>query len=129
MRLTDRLKQGGRTICSLFSWGTSCEAWTGYEGLRNPAGGVPGERILPHRLDAGRRATLEIDGLNLDAVWDNFIIQVDGILVPIDEQEKRKEKAQQARNEKQQNKVSSWCGRLEHYKNNLMCYRETFVIE
>ena len=63
--------------------------------------------------------TLEIDGLNLDAVWDNFIIQVGGVELEqgnsLDEQiavDERKEKLikeiekleKQARNEKQPNK-------------------------
>lgn len=63
--------------------------------------------------------TLEIDGLNLDAVWDNFIIQVGGVELEqgnsLNEQiavDERKEKLikeiekleKQARNEKQPKK-------------------------
>ncbi len=63
--------------------------------------------------------TLEIDGLNLDAVWDNFIIQVGGVELEqgnsLDEQiaaDERRQKIEkeiaklekQARAEKQPNK-------------------------
>ena len=63
--------------------------------------------------------TLEIDGLNLDAVWDNFIIQVGGVeleqgnsldeQIAVDEYREKlikeiKKLEKQARNEKQPNK-------------------------
>ena len=63
--------------------------------------------------------TLEIDGLNLDAVWENFIIQVGGVeleqgnslneQIAVDEHKEKLIKEiekleKQARNEKQPNK-------------------------
>ena len=73
--------------------------------------------------------TLEIDGLNLDTVWDNFIIQVGGVELEqgnsLDEQiaiDERKEKLikeidkleKQARNEKQPKKSLSLRKELEN---------------
>ena len=79
--------------------------------------------------------TLEIDGLNLDAVWDNFIIQVGGVELEqgnsLDEQiavDERREKLikeiekleKQARNEKQPNKKFELAQRIKKLKADLV---------
>ena len=107
-------------ILFILSCGNKVQAWTGYKEASESgkaAFKVNGYYHTDWMLED--ELTLEIDGLNLDAVWDNFIIQVGGVELEqgnsLNEQiavDERKEKLikeiekleKQARNEKQPNK-------------------------
>lgn len=93
------------------------QAWTGYkEATESGKAAFKVNRYYHTDWMPEGELTLEIDGLNLNAVWDNFIIQVGGVELEqgnsLDEQiavDERKEKLikeidkleKQARNEKQ----------------------------
>lgn len=107
-------------ILFILSCGNKVQAWTGYkEASESGKAAFRVNRYYHTDWMLEDELTLEIDGLNLDAVWDNFIIQVGGVELEqgnsLDEQiavDERKEKLikeiekleKQARNEKQPNK-------------------------
>lgn len=107
-------------ILFILSCGSKVQAWTGYkEAAEFGKAAFKVNRYYHTEWMFEDELTLEIDGLNLDAVWDNFILQVGGVELEqgnsLDEQiafDERKEKLikeiekleKQARNEKQPNK-------------------------
>lgn len=107
-------------ILFVLSCGNKVQAWTGYkEAAESGKAAFKVNKYYHTDWMLEDELTLEIDGLNLDAVWENFIIQVGGVELEqgnsLDEQiavDERKEKLikeiekleKQARNEKQPNK-------------------------
>lgn len=107
-------------ILFVLSCGNKVQAWTGYkEAAESGKAAFKVNRYYHTDWMLEDELTLEIDGLNLDAIWDNFIIQVGGVVLEqgnsLDEQiavDEHKEKLikeiekleKQARNEKQPNK-------------------------
>ena len=104
-------------ILFVLSCGNKVQAWTGYkEAAESGKAAFKVNRYYYTDWMPEGELTLEIDGLNLNAVWDNFIIQVGGVELEqgnsLDEQiavDERKEKLieeiakleKQARAEKQ----------------------------
>lgn len=107
-------------ILFVLSCGNNMQAWTGYkEAVESGKAAFKVNRYYHTYWMPEGELTLEIDGLNLNAVWDNFIIQVGDVELEqgnsLDEQiaiDERKEKLikeidkleKQARNEKQPKK-------------------------
>lgn len=122
-------------ILFILSCGNKVQAWTGYkEALESGKTAFKVNRYYHTDWMLEDELTLEIDGLNLDAVWDNFIIQVGGVELEqgnsLDEQiavDERKEKLikeigkleKQARNEKQPNKKFEFAQRAKALKKQL----------
>lgn len=107
-------------ILFILSCGNKVQAWTGYkEASESGKAAFKVNRYYHTDWMLEDELTLEIDGLNLDAVWDNFIIQVSGVeleqgnsldeQIAVDEHREKlikeiKKLEKQARNEKQPNK-------------------------
>lgn len=107
-------------ILFILSCGNKVQAWTGYkEASESGKAAFKVNRYYHTDWMLEDELTLEIDGLNLDAVWDNFIIQVGGVeleqgnsldeQIAVDEHREKlikeiKKLEKQARNEKQPNK-------------------------
>ena len=107
-------------ILFVLSYGNKVQAWTGYkEAAESGKKAVKVNKYYHTEWMLEDELILDIEGLNMDAVWDNFIIQIGGVeleqgndlaeQIAVDE---RKEKLikeiekleKQARNEKQPNK-------------------------
>mgnify|MGYP003186529959 FL=1 len=122
-------------ILFVLSCGNKVQAWTGYkEAVESGKAAFKVNRYYHTDWMLEDELTLEIDGLNLDAIWDNFIIQVGGVVLKqgnsLDEQiavDERKEKLikeiekleKQARNEKQPNKKFELAQRAKALKEKL----------
>lgn len=107
-------------ILFVLSYGNKVQAWTGYkEAAESGNNAFKVNKYYHTEWMLEDELTLEIEGLNMDAVWDNFIIQVGGLELAqgnsLEEQialEERKAKLtkeiekleKQARKEKQPNK-------------------------
>ena len=104
----------------VLSYGNKVQAWTGYkEAAESGKKAFKVNKYYHTEWMLEDELILDIEGLNMDAVWDNFIIQIGGVeleqgndlaeQIAVDE---RKEKLikeiekleKQARNEKQPNK-------------------------
>ena len=123
-------------ILFILSCGNKVQAWTGYkEASESGKAAFKVNRYYHTDWMLEDELTLEIDGLNLDAVWDNFIIQVGGVELEqgnsLDEQiavDERREKLikeiekleKQARNEKQPNKKFELAQRIKKLKADLV---------
>ncbi len=107
-------------ILFVLSYGNKVQAWTGYkEAAESGKKAFKVNKYYHTEWMLEDELILDIEGLNMDAVWDNFIIQIGGVeleqgndlaeQIAVDE---RKEKLikeiekleKQARNEKQPNK-------------------------
>ena len=107
-------------ILFVLSYGNKVQAWTGYkEAAASGKKAFKVNKYYHTEWMLEDELILDIEGLNMDAVWDNFIIQIGGVeleqgndlaeQIAVDE---RKEKLikeiekleKQARNEKQPNK-------------------------
>ena len=107
-------------ILFVLSYGNKVQAWTGYkEAAESGKKAFKVNKYYHTEWMLEYELILDIEGLNMDAVWDNFIIQIGGVeleqgndlaeQIAVDE---RKEKLikeiekleKQARNEKQPNK-------------------------
>lgn len=122
-------------ILFILSCGNKVQAWTGYkEASESGKAAFRVNRYYHTDWMLEDELTLEIDGLNLDAVWDNFIIQVGSVELEqgnsLNEQiavDERKEKLikeieklkKQARNEKQPNKKFELAQRVKALKEKL----------
>ncbi len=122
-------------ILFVLSCGNKVQAWTGYkEATESGKTAFKVNKYYHTEWMLEDELMLEIDGLNLDAVWDNFIIQVGGVVLEqgnsLDEQiavDERKEKLikeiekleKQARNEKQPNKKFELAQRAKALKEKL----------
>lgn len=107
-------------ILFVLSYGNKVQAWTGYkEAAETGKKAFKVNKYYHTDWMLEDELTLEIDGLNLDAVWDNFIIQVGGVelaqgndlakQIELDDQKVQLTKEiakleKQARNEKQPSK-------------------------
>ena len=107
-------------ILFVLSYGNKVQAWTGYkEAAESGNNAFKVNKYYHTDWMLEDELTLVIDGLNMDAVWDNFIIQVGGLEITqgnsLEEQialDERKAKftkeieklEKQARKEKQPNK-------------------------
>lgn len=123
-------------ILFILSCGNKVQAWTGYkEASESGKAAFKVNRYYHTDWMLEDELTLEIDGLNLDAVWDNFIIQVGGVELEqgnsLDEQiavDERREKLikeikkleKQARNERQPNKKFELAQRIKKLKADLV---------
>lgn len=110
------------------------QAWTGYKEATESGKAVfKVNRYYHTDWMPEDELTLEIDGLNLDAVWDNFIIQVGGVELEqgnsLDEQiaaDERRQKIEkeiaklekQARAEKQPKKKFELVQQIKRLKKN-----------
>ena len=107
-------------ILFVLSYGNKVQAWTGYkEAAESGKKAFKVNKYYHTEWMLEDELILDIEGLNMDAVWDNFIIQIGGVELeqgndlaeqiavyerkekPIKEVEKLEK---QARNEKQPNK-------------------------
>ena len=107
-------------ILFVLSYGNKVQAWTGYkEAAESGKKAFKVNKYYHTEWMLEDELILDIEGLNMDAVWDNFIIQIGGVeleqgndlaeQIAVDE---RKEKLikeiekleKQAKNEKQPNK-------------------------
>ena len=107
-------------ILFVLTYGNKVQAWTGYkEASESGNNAFKVNKYYHTEWMLEDELTLEIEGLNMDAVWDNFIIQVGGLEITqgnsLEEQialDERKAKLtkeiekleKQARKEKQPNK-------------------------
>ena len=107
-------------ILFVLSCGDKVQAWTGYkEASESGKAAIKVSRYYHTEWMPENELMIKIDGLNLDAIWDNFIIQVGGVELEhgnsLEEQiaaDERKEKLmkeiekleKQARSEKQPRK-------------------------
>ena len=107
-------------ILFVLTYGNKVQAWTGYkEAAESGNNAFKVNKYYHTEWMLEDELTLEIEGLNMDAVWDNFIIQVGGLKITqgnsLEEQialDERKAKftkeieklEKQARKEKQPNK-------------------------
>ena len=107
-------------ILFVLTYGNKVQAWTGYkEAAESGNNAFKVNKYYHTEWMLEDELTLEIEGLNMDAVWDNFIIQVGGLEITqgnsLEEQialDERKAKLtkeiekleKQARKEKQPNK-------------------------
>ena len=107
-------------ILFVLTYGNKVQAWTGYkEAAESGNHAFKVNKYYHTEWMLEDELTLEIEGLNMDAVWDNFIIQVGGLEITqgnsLEEQialDERKAKLtkeiekleKQARKEKQPNK-------------------------
>ena len=107
-------------ILFVLTYGNKVQAWTGYkESAESGNNAFKVNKYYHTEWMLEDELTLEIEGLNMDAVWDNFIIQVGGLEITqgnsLEEQialDERKAKLtkeiekleKQARKEKQPNK-------------------------
>lgn len=67
-------------ILFVLSYGNKVQAWTGYkEAAESGKKAFKVNKYYHTEWMLEDELTLEIDGLNLDAVWDYFIIQVGGV--------------------------------------------------
>lgn len=67
-------------ILFVLSCGNKVQAWTGYkEAAESGKAAFKVNKYYHTDWMLEDELTLEIDGLNLDAVWENFIIQVGGV--------------------------------------------------
>ena len=67
-------------ILFVLSYGNKVQTWTGYkEAAETGKKAFKVGKYYHTDWMLEDELTLEIDGLNLDAVWDNFIIQVGGV--------------------------------------------------
>ncbi len=67
-------------ILFVLSYGNKVQAWTGYkEAAEGGAKAFKVNKYYHTDWMLEDELTLEIEGLNMDAVWDNFIIQVSGV--------------------------------------------------
>lgn len=123
-------------ILFILSCGNKVQAWTGYkEASESGKAAFKVNRYYHTDWMLEDELTLEIDGLNLDAVWDNFIIQVGGVeleqgnsldeQIAVDEHREKlikeiKKLEKQARNEKQPNKKFELAQRIKKLKADLV---------
>ena len=122
-------------ILFILSCGNKVQAWTGYkEASESGKAAFKVNRYYHTDWMLEDELTLEIDGLNLDAVWDNFIIQVGSVeleqgnsldeQIAVDEHREKlikeiKKLEKQARNEKQPNKKFELAQRVKALKEKL----------
>ena len=67
-------------ILFVLSYGNKVQAWTGYkEAAVSGTKAFKVNKYYHTEWMLEDELTLEIEGLNMDAVWDNFIIQVGGV--------------------------------------------------
>lgn len=67
-------------ILFVLSYGNKVQAWTGYkEAAESGNNAFKVNKYYHTEWMLEDELTLEIEGLNMDAVWDNFIIQVGGL--------------------------------------------------
>lgn len=123
-------------ILFILSCGNKLQAWTGYkEAVESGKAAFKVNRYYHTDWMLEDELTLEIDGLNLDAVWDNFIIQVGGVeleqgnsldeQIAVDEHREKlikeiKKLEKQAQNEKQPNKKFELAQRIKKLKADLV---------
>lgn len=123
-------------ILFILSCGNKVQAWTGYkEASESGKAAFKVNRYYHTDWMLEDELTLEIDGLNLDAVWDNFIIQVGGVeleqgnsldeQIAVDEHREKlikeiKKLEKQAQNEKQPNKKFELAQRIKKLKADLV---------
>ena len=122
-------------ILFVLSCGNKIQAWTGYkEAAESGSKAFKVNKYYHTDWMLEDELTLEIEGLNMDAVWDNFIIQVGGVEVEqgksLNEQietDDRKEKLKKdieklekkARSEKQPNKKFQLASQAKELKKQL----------
>lgn len=122
-------------ILFVLSYGNKVQAWTGYkEASESGKKAFKVNKYYHTEWMLEDELILDIEGLNLDAVWDNFIIQVGGVELEqgndLSEQielEERKAKLireiekleKQARNEKQPRKKFELAQRVKALKEKL----------
>ncbi len=122
-------------ILFVLSYGNKVQAWTGYkEAAVSGTKAFKVNKYYHTEWMLEDELTLEIEGLNMDAVWDNFIIQVGGVeldqgnsLAEQVEQDDLKAKLakdiekleKQARNEKQPNKKFQLASQVKALKKQL----------
>ncbi len=122
-------------ILFVLSYGNKVQVWTGYkEAAVSGTKAFKVNKYYHTEWMLEDELTLEIEGLNMDAVWDNFIIQVGGVeldqgnsLAEQVEQDDLKAKLakdiekleKQARNEKQPNKKFQLASQVKALKKQL----------
>ncbi len=122
-------------ILFVLSYGNKVQAWTGYkEAAESGKKAFKVNKYYHTEWMLEDELILDIEGLNMDAVWDNFIIQVGGVeleqgndlaeQIELDDRKVQLAKdieklEKQARNEKQPNKKFQFAQQVKNLKTQL----------